>query len=145
MFFIYIVISIILLLIVFLHRRINGINTDIKTISLLEMSEFDDLDPKLKAFYKEVILESWIKGINAAINSEYEKSGIDKYYTENQEQVVKLNKLYLEIAKISFKNKNVTGDFKLLMYNANLDRLIQDAEAKLVELRAMNDAQVKRI
>ena len=109
------------------------------------MSEFDDLDPKLKAFYKEVILESWIKGINAAINSEYEKSGIDKYYTENQEQVVKLNKLYLEIAKISFKNKNVTGDFKLLMYNANLDRLIQDAEAKLVELRAMNDAQVKRI
>jgi len=128
-----------------LHRRINGINTDIKTISLLEMSEFDDLDPKLKAFYKEVILESWIKGINAAINSEYEKSGIDKYYTENQEQVVKLNKLYLEIAKISFKNKNVTGDFKLLMYNANLDRLIQDAEAKLVELRAMNDAQVKRI
>ena len=86
-----------------------------------------------------------MKGLNAAINNEFDKSGISQFYKENKEQLLKLNELYLEIAKLSIdKNEDsYATDLKLLMYNSNLDRLIKDAEAKVVELRAIGEPQVQ--
>lgn len=133
-----------MLCIIAIHRRVNGIERG-ASLSLIELNEFNDLNPEVKAFYKEVILESWMKGVNTAINNEFDKSGISKFYRENKEQLLKLNELYLEIAKLSM-DKDETGyakDFKLFMYNSNLDRLIKDAEARVVELRAIGEPQVE--
>ena len=104
------------------------------------------MNPEVKAFYKEIILESWIKGLNAAINNEFDKSGISQFYKENKEQILKLNELYLEIAKLSMdknEDNSYATDFKLLMYNSNLDRLIKDAEAKVIQLRAIGEPKVE--
>lgn len=142
----YISIFLIALSVVAIHRRVNGIERG-ASLSLIELNEFNNLNPEVKAFYKEIILESWMKALNTAINNEFDKSGISQFYKENKEQILKLNELYLEIAKLSIdknENNNYAKDFKLLMYNSNLDRLIKDAEAKVVELRAMGEPQVKR-
>lgn len=141
---VYISIVLLVLCIIAIHRRVNGIEKG-ASLSLIELNEFNDLNPEVKAFYKEVILKSWMKGVSTAINSEFDKSGISKFYKENKEQLLKLNELYLEIAKLSM-DKDETGyakDFKLFMYNSNLDRLIKDAEARVVELRAIGEPQVE--
>lgn len=145
---IFVLISVIILVIsvIAIHRRVNRIEKGFTSLSLIELNEFNDLKPEVKDFYKEVILESWMKGINTAINNEFDKSGISRFYKDNKEQLLKLNELYLEIAKLSIEKKedyNYSKDFKLLMYNSNLDRLIKDAEAKVVELRAIGEAQVQ--
>ena len=145
MIIVYISIIILAISVIAIHRRVNGIKKG-ASLSLIELNEFNDLNPEVKAFYKEIILESWIKGLNAAINNEFDKSGISQFYKENKEQILKLNELYLEIAKLSIdKNEDISyaTDFKLLMYNSNLDRLIKDAEAKVVELRAIGEPQVE--
>lgn len=144
MIIVYISIIILAISVIAIHRRVNGI-TKGASLSLIELNEFNDLNPEVKAFYREIILESWMKGLNAAINNEFDKSGISQFYKENKEQLLKLNELYLEIAKLSIdKNEDsYATDLKLLMYNSNLDRLIKDAEAKVVELRAIGEPQVQ--
>ena len=145
MIIVYISIIILAICVIAIHRRVNGIKKG-ASLSLIELNEFNDLNPEVKAFYKEIILESWIKGLNAAINNEFDKSGISQFYKENKEQILKLNELYLEIAKLSIdKNEDISyaTDFKLLMYNSNLDRLIKDAEAKVIQLRAIGEPQVE--
>lgn len=141
---VYICIVILVLCIIAIHRRVKGIERG-ASLSLIELNEFNDLNPEVKAFYKEVILESWMKGINTAINNEFDKSGISKFYKDNKEQLLKLNELYLEIAKLSMDNDETgySKDFKLFMYNSNLDRLIKDAEARVVELRAIGEPKVE--
>ena len=144
MIIVYISIIILAISVVAIHRRVNGIKKG-ASLSLIELNEFNDFNPEVKAFYKEIILESWFKGLNAAINNEFDKSGISKFYKENKEQILKLNELYLEIAKLSIdknEDNSYATDFKLLMYNSNLDRLIKDAEAKVIELRAIGEPQV---
>ena len=145
MIIVYISIIILAISVIAIHRRVNGIKKG-ASLSLIELNEFNDLNPEVKAFYKEIILESWIKGLNAAINNEFDKSGISQFYKENKEQILKLNELYLEIAKLSIdknEDNSYATDFKLLMYNSNLDRLIKDAEAKVIELRAIGEPQVE--
>lgn len=145
MIIVYISIIILAISVIAIHRRVNGIKKG-ASLSLIELNEFNDLNPEVKAFYKEIILESWIKGLNAAINNEFDKSGISQFYKENKEQILKLNELYLEIAKLSIdknEDNSYATDFKLLMYNSNLDRLIKDAEAKVIQLRAIGEPQVE--
>ena len=144
MIIVYISIIVLAISVIAIHRRVNGIKKG-ASLSLIELNEFNDLNPEVKAFYKEIILESWIKGLSAAINNEFDKSGVSQFYKENKEQLLKLNELYREIAKLSIdKNDNsYAANFKLLMYNSNLDRLIKDAEAKVVELRALEQPQVE--
>lgn len=145
MIIVYISIIILAISVIAIHRRVNGIKKG-ASLSLIELNEFNDLNPEVKAFYKEIILESWIKGLNAAINNEFDKSGVSQFYKENKEQILKLNELYLEIAKLSIdknEDNSYATDFKLLMYNSNLDRLIKDAEAKVIELRAIGEPQVE--
>lgn len=145
MIIVYISIIILAISVIAIHRRVNGIKKG-ASLSLIELNEFNDLNPEVKAFYKEIILESWIKGLNAAINNEFDKSGISQFYKENKEQILKLNELYLEIAKLSMdknEDNSYATDFKLLMYNSNLDRLIKDAEAKVIQLRAIGEPKVE--
>ena len=145
MIIVYISIIILAISVIAIHRRVNGIKKG-ASLSLIELNEFNDLNPEVKAFYKEIILESWIKGLNAAINNEFDKSGISQFYKENKEQILKLNELYLEIAKLSMdknEDNSYATDFKLLMYNSNLDRLIKDAEAKVIQLRDIGEPQVE--
>lgn len=127
-----------------LYRRVPIVPGKNK-ISLLELAEFDSIKPEVRDFYTEVILETWMKALNASINTQFDKSGINQFYKDNKVQVLKLNDLYLQIVKLAIEKKQeFLGDFKLMMYNSNLDRLIQDAEAKLVEMKALNDPQVTR-
>ena len=138
---IYVFVFSIFILLILLHRRINRISTGVNSLSVIQLKEFDGLSDDVKEMYKVLILESWMQAFNLALNEEFEKSGIAQFYRENKEKVTRLNELYLQIAKLSLKNSagSLGDDFKLLMYNANLDRLIQDAESKVVELEALKD------
>ena len=129
-----------LVLAVFNLQRIRKVKTtEVRSISLMDLSEFDNLSPKVKEFYKVFILESWMKLVNEAINSEYEISGIDEYYKANKDKLLKLNGLYVDIMKEGLKRNNAFDEtFKVLLYNADLDTLIREAESRKVELKAMN-------
>ena len=141
MLIVYISILIIFVLLLLIHRRLNKTKEDVKSLSIVELKEFDGLNVEVKEMYRVLILESWMQAFNAAINNEFDRSGISQFYKDNKEQVLRLNDLYLQIAKLSMNSStgSLGDDFKLLMYNANLERLIKDAEAKVVELEALNN------
>lgn len=141
MLIVYISILIIFVLLLLIHRRLNKTKEDVKSLSIVELKEFDGLNAEVKEMYRVLILESWMQAFNAAINNEFDRSGISQFYKDNKEQVLRLNDLYLQIAKLSMNSStgSLGDDFKLLMYNANLERLIKDAEAKVVELEALNN------
>jgi hypothetical protein len=135
-----VVISVLALgLAVYNRQRMSNMKKEVRSISLMDLSEFDNLSPKVKQFYKVFVLESWMKLVNEAVNSEYETRGIDEYYKLNKEKLLKLNSLYVDIMKEGMKQSEVMDDtFKVLLYNADLDSLIREAEARKVELTAMN-------
>ncbi len=135
-----VVISVLALgLAVYNRQRMSNMKKEVHSISLMDLSEFDNLSPKVKQFYKVFVLESWMKLVNEAVNSEYETRGIDEYYKLNKEKLLKLNSLYVDIMKEGMKRSEVMDDtFKVLLYNADLDTLIREAEARKVELTAMN-------
>lgn len=141
MLIVYISILIIFVLLLLIHRRLNKTKEDVKSLSIVELKEFDGLNAEVKEMYRVLILESWMQAFNAAINNEFDRSGISQFYKDNKEKVLRLNDLYLQIAKLSMNSSTGSfgDDFKLLMYNANLERLIKDAEAKVVELEALNN------
>ena len=129
-----------LVLAVYNLQRMRQVKTNkVRSISLMDLSEFDNLSPKVKEFYKIFILESWMKLVNEAVNSEYDVNGIDKYYKANKDKLLKLNSLYVDIMKEGLKGNNVFDEtFKVLLYNADLDTLIREAESRKVELKAMS-------
>ena len=135
-----VVISVLALgLAVYNRQRMSNMKKEVRSISLMDLSEFDNLSPKVKQFYKVFVLESWMKLVNEAVNSEYETRGIDEYYKLNKEKLFKLNSLYVDIMKEGMKRSEVMDDtFKVLLYNADLDSLIREAEARKVELTAIN-------
>ncbi len=135
-----IVISVLALgLAIYNRQRMMKMKKEVHSISLMDLSEFDNLSPKVKQFYKVFVLESWMKLVNEAVNSEYETRGIDEYYKLNKDKLLKLNGLYVDIMKEGMKRSGGMDEtFKVLLYNADLDTLIREAEARKVELTALN-------
>lgn len=101
-----------------------------KKISLMDLAEFDNLSPKIKEIYKLYILDSWMKFFNDSLNKSFTINGLDAYYANNKDKLIELNNLYLELAELSMeKNNNLLDDsFKVFVYNADLDKLIEEAK-----------------
>tara|TARA_B110000037_G_C17128032_1_gene509368 strand:+ start:11641 stop:12069 length:429 start_codon:yes stop_codon:yes gene_type:complete len=101
-----------------------------KNISLMDLAEFDNLSPKIKEIYKLYILDSWMKFFNDSLNNSFKINGLDAYYANNKDKLIELNNLYLELAELSMeKNNNLLDDsFKVFVYNADLDKLIEEAK-----------------
>lgn len=115
--------------------RMNNFKMHAQQISLMDLAEFENLSKDVKEFYKTFILEKWIKDFNNTLNNSLEVNGLSKYYVENKEKLTKLNNLYLDIAKISIKGDSLISDkHNVLIYNADLDKLILDAESRKAEL-----------
>lgn len=134
-----VLIALLALILALYNRERMALMKKTHSISLVDLSEFDNLSPKVKEFYKVFILESWMKLLNEAVNSEYDTAGIDDYYKTNKVKLLKLNELYIDIFKAGIKQNELVDDtLKVLLYNADLDTLIREAEARKVELNAMN-------
>ncbi len=101
-----------------------------KSLSLMDLAEFDNLSPKIKEIYKLYILDSWMKFFNDSLNKSFKINGLDAYYANNKDKLIELNNLYLELAELSMeKNNNLLDDsFKVFVYNADLDKLIEEAK-----------------
>tara|TARA_Y100000389_G_scaffold188198_1_gene210497 strand:+ start:354 stop:782 length:429 start_codon:yes stop_codon:yes gene_type:complete len=101
-----------------------------KSLSLMDLAEFDNLSPKIKEIYKLYILDSWMKFFNDSLNKSFTINGLDAYYANNKDKLIELNNLYLELAELSMeKNNNLLDDsFKVFVYNADLDKLIEEAK-----------------
>jgi len=96
----------------------------------MDLAEFDNLSPKIKEIYKLYILDSWMKFFNDSLNKSFTINGLDAYYANNKDKLIELNNLYLELAELSMeKNNNLLDDsFKVFVYNADLDKLIEEAK-----------------
>jgi hypothetical protein len=126
-----IAVAICFLCIILVFIRLNYDNLRLQKLSIVDLAEFSNLSKEMKDFYKAFILEKWIVALNESLNGSIEISGLDNYYINNKEKLIILNNIYLDIAKSNFKQ--VEGDvfndkFKLLLYNTDLDKLINDAE-----------------
>ena len=118
--------------------RMNRIKKATQEISIMDLAEFQNLSKDVKEFYKVFILEKWIKALNEKVNQSIEVNGLNRYYVENKEKLTKLNDLYLDIAKIGFKSESlITKNQNMLIYNAELDKLIKEAEVRKVELETI--------
>lgn len=118
--------------------RMNRIKKEQQELSMVDLAEFQNLSEDVKAFYRAFILEKWIKAFNEKVNQSIEVNGLNRYYVENKEKLTKLNDLYLEIAKIGFKSESlITKNQNMLIYNADLDKLIKEAEVRKAELEAI--------
>lgn len=108
-----------------------------KSLSLMDLAEFDNLSPKIKELYKLYLLDSWIKFFNESLNKSVQINGLDVYYDNNKDKLIELNNLYLELAELSMdKNNNVLDDsFKVFVYNADLDKLIEEAKQMKSQLQ----------
>ena len=101
-----------------------------KSLSLMDLAEFDNLSPKIKEIYKLYVLDAWMKFFNESLNKSFKINGLDTYYDNNKDKLIELNNLYLELAELSMeKNNNLLNDsFKVFVYNADLDNLIKEAK-----------------
>lgn len=118
--------------------RMNRIKKEQQEMSMMDLAEFQNLSEDVKEFYRAFILEKWIKAFNEKVNQSIEVNGLNRYYVENKEKLTKLNDLYLEIAKIGFKSESlITKNQNMLIYNADLDKLIKEAEVRKAELEAI--------
>lgn len=118
--------------------RMNRIKKEQQEMSMVDLAEFQNLSEDVKAFYRAFILEKWIKAFNEKVNQSIEVNGLNRYYVENKDKLTKLNDLYLEIAKIGFKSESlITKNQNMLIYNADLDKLIKEAEVRKAELEAI--------
>ena len=118
--------------------RMNRIKKATQEISIMDLAEFQNLSKDVKEFYKVFILEKWIKALNEKVNQSIEVNGLNRYYVENKEKLTKLNDLYLDIAKIGLKSESlITKNQNILIYNAELDKLIKEAEVRKVELETI--------
>lgn len=118
--------------------RMNNIQKEQQEMSIMDLAEFQNLSEDVKAFYRAFILEKWIKAFNEKFNQSIEVNGLNRYYVENKDKLTKLNDLYLEIAKIGFTSESIiTKNQNMLIYNADLDKLIKEAEARKAELEAI--------
>lgn len=101
-----------------------------KSLSLMDLAEFDNLSPKIKEIYKLYVLDAWMKFFNESLNKSFKINGLDTYYDNNKDKLIELNNLYLELAELSMeKNNNMLNDsFKVFVYNADLDKLIKEAK-----------------
>ena len=118
--------------------RMNRIKKATQEISIMDLAEFQNLSKDVKEFYKVFILEKWIKALNEKVNQSIEVNGLNRYYVENKEKLTKLNDLYLDIAKIGLKSESlITKNQNMLIYNAELDKLIKEAEVRKVELETI--------
>ena len=101
-----------------------------KSLSLMDLAEFDNLSPKIKEIYKLYVLDAWMKFCNESLNKSFKINGLDTYYDNNKDKLIELNNLYLELAELSMeKNNNLLNDsFKVFVYNADLDKLIKEAK-----------------
>lgn len=101
-----------------------------KSLSLMDLAEFDNLSPKIKEIYKLYVLDAWMKFFNESLNKSFKINGLDTYYDDNKDKLIELNNLYLELAELSMeKNNNMLNDsFKVFVYNADLDKLIKEAK-----------------
>ena len=118
--------------------RMNRFKTHTQNLSLIDLAEFQNLSEDVKEFYRAFILEKWVKEFNSKLNQSIEVNGLNKYYVENKVKLTKLNDLYLDIAKIGFKDESlISNNYNMLIYNADLDKLIKEAEARKAELSAI--------
>jgi hypothetical protein len=118
--------------------RMSRIKKEQHTMSIMDLAEFQNLSDDVKAFYRSFILEKWIKAFNEKFNQSIEVNGLNRYYVENKEKLTKLNDLYLEIAKLGFKSESIiTKNQNMLIYNADLDKLIKEAKSRKTELEAV--------
>ena len=118
--------------------RMNRIKKATQEISIMDLAEFQNLSKDVKEFYKVFILEKWIKALNEKVNQSIEVNGLNRYYVENKEKLTKLNDLYLDIAKIGFKSESLlTTTQNMLIYNAELAKLIKEADVRKVELETI--------
>jgi len=116
----------------------NRFKTHTQNLSLIDLAEFQNLSEDVKEFYRAFILEKWVKEFNSKLNQSIEVNGLNKYYVENKVKLTKLNDLYLDIAKIGFKDESlISNNYNMLIYNADLDKLIKEAEARKAELSAI--------
>ena len=108
-----------------------------RSLSLMDLAEFDNLSPKIKEIYKLYVLDAWMKFFNDSLNKSFKINGLDTYYDENKDKLIELNKIYLELAELSVeKNNNLLNDsFKLFVYNADLDKLIKEAKDMKVQIQ----------
>jgi hypothetical protein len=121
--------------------RMNRIKEEQQTMSIMDLAEFQNLSDDVKEFYRAFILEKWIKAFNEKLNQSIEVNGLNKNYVENKQKLTKLNDLYLEIAKLGFKSESIiTKNQNMLIYNADLDKLIKEAESRKMELEALKSA-----
>lgn len=118
--------------------RMNRLKTQTQNLSIVDLAEFQNLSEDVKEFYRAFILEKWVKEFNSKLNQSIEVNGLNKYYVENKVKLTKLNDLYLDIAKIGFKDESLLSkNYNMLIYNADLDKLIKEAEARKAELSAI--------
>ena len=118
--------------------RMNRLKTQSQNLSIVDLAEFQNLSEDVKEFYRAFILEKWVKEFNNKLNQSIEVNGLNKYYVENKVKLTKLNDLYLDIAKIGIKDDSlISKNYNMLIYNADLDKLIKEAEARKAELSAI--------
>ena len=118
--------------------RMNRLKTQSQNLSIVDLAEFQNLSEDVKEFYRAFILEKWVKEFNSKLNQSIEVNGLNKYYVENKVKLTKLNDLYLDIAKIGIKDDSlISKNYNMLIYNADLDKLIKEAEARKAELSAI--------
>lgn len=119
------------------HNRISKLETKQKNaMSLIQLAEFEGLSADVKEFYKSIILKSWIKTFNEMINKQFDELGISEYYKDNKDKLIELNQLYLEIASLSLQKtgKINNTNYRVLLYNADLDKLTKEAKETKVQL-----------
>ena len=134
-----IVISLISLIIGIINTiRMNRIKKEQIDISIMDLAEFQNLSKDVKDFYKVFILEKWIKNFNQKINSSIKVDGLDQFFIKNKDKLIKLNNLYLDIISMSVKNESLIDElYNVFIYNADLDKLIEEAEARKSILQAL--------
>lgn len=119
------------------HNRISKLETKQKNaMSLIQLAEFEGLSADVKEFYKSIILKSWVKTFNEMINKQFDELGISEYYKDNKDKLIELNQLYLEIASLSLQKtgKINNTNYRVLLYNADLDKLTKEAKETKVQL-----------
>ena len=124
-----------LVLIVYNTVRMNNLKIETKKMSLIDLVEFQNLSKEAKEFYRLFVLETWIKEFNVTLNKSIEVNGLDKFYAANKKKLITLNNLYLDIAKLSIKEKDLVNmKNNVLIYNTDLDKLIKDANTYKLKL-----------
>lgn len=119
------------------HNRISKLETKQQNaMSLIQLAEFEGLSADVKEFYKSIILKSWVKTFNEMINKQFDELGISEYYKDNKDKLIELNQLYLEIASLSLQKtgKINNTNYRVLLYNADLDKLTKEAKETKVQL-----------